>query len=83
MIADWLDHDQMEGFALHGVYPAMDWTDDGDVVLWAGGKLWRLSMDGERNEIPFEASGRWQFHDVLRWETEPAERIHDDEIGWD
>ncbi len=67
VIADWLDHDQMEGFALHGVYPAMDWTQNGDLILWAKGKLWRLNMEGERREIPFQIEGDWVFHDVPRW----------------
>ena len=67
VLADWLSPDQMEGFALHGVYPAMDWTDDGDLVLWAGGKLWRLGLDGARTEIPFVAEGTWTMHDVPRW----------------
>jgi len=75
IIADWLDHDQMEGFALHGVYPAMDWTDDGDLVLWSKGKLWRMDMQGQRQEIPFTAKGEWVFHDVSRWQTEPPDTI--------
>jgi imidazolonepropionase-like amidohydrolase len=75
VLADWLDHDQLEGFALHGVYPAMDWTADGELVLWAGGKLWRLSLDGVRREIPFTASGTWTFHDVPRWPSEPPETV--------
>ncbi len=66
VIADWLDHDQMEGFALHGVYPAMDWTSEGDLVLWAGGKLWRVSLDGSRSEIPFRVQASWRIHDVHR-----------------
>lgn len=66
VIADWLDNDQMEGFALHGVYPAMDWTPNGDLVLWAGGKLWRLGLDGERTEIPFRVNATWRLHDVHR-----------------
>jgi imidazolonepropionase-like amidohydrolase len=76
VLADWLDHDQMEGFALHGVYPAMDWTDNGDLVLWAGGKLWRVKPDGARFEIPFKASGTWDLHDVPRWEHAPPEVVH-------
>ncbi|MBC8455116.1 MAG: amidohydrolase family protein, partial [Deltaproteobacteria bacterium] len=71
VIADWLDHDQMEGFALHGVYPAMDWTDNGDIVLWAEGKLWRLTMEGERTEIRFHVKAEWTFHDVPRWQSSP------------
>ena len=75
VIGDWLDHDQMEGFALHGVYPSGDWTDDGDLVIWAGGKLWRVSLDGQRTEIPFRVRGDWVFHDVPRWPNPPTDTI--------
>ena len=75
VIGDWLDHDQMEGFALHGVYPSGDWTDDGDLVIWAGGKLWRVSMTGERTEIPFRVSEQWTFHDVPRWPNTPPDTV--------
>ncbi len=66
VLADWLSPDELEGFALHGTYPRMDWTDDGDVVLWAQGKLWRLGLDGARTEIPFRVRGEWTLHDVPR-----------------
>ena len=75
VIADWLDRDQMEGFALHGVYPAMDWTENGDLVLWARGKLWRLTMEGERTEIRFHIKADWVFHDVPRWPTAPPDVV--------
>ena len=75
VMGDWLDHDQMEGFALHGVYPSGDWTDDGDLVIWAGGKLWRVSMTGERTEIPFRVSEQWTFHDVPRWPNPPPDTV--------
>ena len=75
VIGDWLDHDQMEGFALHGVYPSGDWTADGDLVLWAGGKLWRVAMNGQRTEIPFRVTGDWVFHDVPRWPNPPPDTV--------
>ena len=67
VLADWLHHDQMEGFALRGVYPPFDWTDDGEaLVLWANGKLWKVGLDGQRAELPFVAEGTWTLHDVPR-----------------
>jgi Tol biopolymer transport system component len=50
-----LDHDLQESFAWAGVYPAMDFTPDGqDVVLWYGGKLHRVNVEsGESTDIPF------------------------------
>ena len=82
VVADWLDNDQMEGFALHGVYPAMDWTPDGDLVLWAGGKIWRVSLDGTRTQIPFRASGEWRFHDVPRWRGGDENQVAAKVIRW-
>ena len=67
VLADWLDHDQMEGFAMHGVYPGFDWTDDGTaLVLWAGGKLWRVDRSGARAEVPFQVDHTWRQHHVPR-----------------
>jgi imidazolonepropionase-like amidohydrolase/Tol biopolymer transport system component len=82
VIADWLDHDQMEGFALHGVYPSMDWTPSGDLVLWAKGRLWRVSLDGTQIEIPFQARGVWQFHDVPRWNLATPDTVQAKVIRW-
>lgn len=67
VVADWLSPDELEGFALHGTYPRMDWTDDGDLVLWASGGLWRLDpRTGNRTPIPFRAQGSWRLHDIER-----------------
>ncbi len=82
VVADWLSHDQMEGFALHGVYPVMDWVDDSQLVLWAGGKLWKVGLDGAREEIPFEATGTWTFHDVPRWARDVPEEVVSQVIRW-
>ncbi len=82
VLADWLDRDEMEAFALHGTYPAMDWTDDGRLVLWAKGKLWRVGLDGTRAEIPFHAVGSWQFRDVTRWEREVPDDVRAKVVRW-
>ena len=64
---DGLHHDQMEGFALHGTYPKIDWTADHQgIVLWAQGKLWRVSLTGGVSPVPFVAEGSWQLHEVHR-----------------
>lgn len=53
-IYDALDQDLQETWAVHGVYPTMDWTPDSQsVVFWAGGKLRRVGRDGAASEIPF------------------------------
>ncbi len=55
MIYDALDLDLQETWAVYGVYPNMDWTPDGQsIVFWAGGKLRRVDRDGSNQSvIPF------------------------------
>ncbi len=55
MIYGELDLDMQEVWAVHGVYPNMDWTpDSGSIVFWAGGKIRRVNADGSGAEIiPF------------------------------
>ncbi|WDI30490.1 amidohydrolase family protein [Hyphococcus flavus] len=54
-IYDDLDQDMQEVWAIHGVYPNMDWTPDSKtLVFWAGGKIRRIDIDsGEADIIPF------------------------------
>jgi imidazolonepropionase-like amidohydrolase/Tol biopolymer transport system component len=82
VIADWLDRDELEAFALHGTYPQMDWTDAGELVFWAKGKLWRLAMDGKRAEIPFHAKGTWDFRDVQRWDVDIPDEVSAKVVRW-
>ncbi len=83
VVADWLDHDQMEGFALHGVYPSMAWLPGNSLVLWAGGRLWRVAtVDGRRTEIPFRVKGDWTFHDVPRWPREIPDQVQARVLRW-
>ena len=56
-IYDALDLDMQESWAVHGVYPMMDWTPDSrSVVFWAGGKIRRVTTDGAASEIPFRVN---------------------------
>lgn len=56
MIYGKLDLDVQETWAVTGVYPNMDWTPDGQsIVFWAGGKLRRVNKDGSGEAvIPFQ-----------------------------
>jgi imidazolonepropionase-like amidohydrolase/Tol biopolymer transport system component len=53
-----LDQDQQETWAVHGVYPNMDWTPDSNsIIFWAGGRIRRVNRDGSAAaEIPFQVS---------------------------
>lgn len=83
VLADWLDHDQMEGFAMHGVYPAFDWTDDGEaIVLWAQGKLWTVGRDGSRAEVPFSVDHTWRQHPVQRAKNSVPDAVEAKVIRW-
>jgi len=57
-VYDNLDQDLQETWAVHGVYPNMDWTPDGrSILFWAGGKIRRVNTDGSgAAEIPFQVS---------------------------
>ncbi|MCA8888463.1 MAG: PD40 domain-containing protein [Parvularculaceae bacterium] len=56
-IYDALDLDMQEAWAVHGVYPMMDWTPDSkSVVFWAGGKIRRVTLDSAATEIPFRVA---------------------------
>lgn len=49
-----LDQDLQETWAVHGVYPTMDWTPNSEeIIFWAGGKIRRVNLSGITREIPF------------------------------
>ena len=57
-IFDDLDQDMQETWAVHGVYPNMDWTPDGKaLIFWAGGEIHRYTVKtGAVDHIPFHVS---------------------------
>jgi imidazolonepropionase-like amidohydrolase/Tol biopolymer transport system component len=71
---DGLDRDQIEAFATHHVYPNYDWMPDGSaLVVWAGGKIVRVPVDGGDAEIiSFSADVNIRYHEPLRFERDPA-----------
>ena len=71
---DDLDRDMIEGFGTNYIYPAYDWTPDGeDLIVWAGGKINRVAADGSGSSIvPFEASVSMTIHEPLRSSQDPA-----------
>jgi Tol biopolymer transport system component len=84
-LADFLDKDAMEAFELRGAYPRMDWTPDSkEVVLWAGGKLWRVNASTlAKAAIPFRA----EVNQRITESVHPARRtdrgdVHARVIRW-
>ena len=78
-IADNLDHDMQETWAIHGVYPRMDWTNDGNnIVYWAKGKIWNVDVwTRERKEIPFSVEDKREIRPALRFPIEVAPETFD------
>ena len=69
-----LDQDLQEVWAVHGVYPNMDWTpDSGSIVFWAGGGIKRVDVgSGEVNDIPFRVNDTRRVYDVPRPKVDVA-----------
>ncbi|HEV2866522.1 MAG TPA: amidohydrolase family protein [Allosphingosinicella sp.] len=69
-----LDQDLQETWAVHGVYPIMDWTPDSNsIVFWAGGRIRRVNADGSgAAEIPFQVSDTRAVVDPPRPQIEVA-----------
>lgn len=73
-VYDRLERDMQEIWALHGVYPGMDWTPDSKaLVFWAGGKLHRLDLASrEVSEIPFRVRKQMEIREAVRYPVEVA-----------
>jgi imidazolonepropionase-like amidohydrolase/Tol biopolymer transport system component len=69
-----LDRDLQEAWAIHGVYPGMSWTPDGEaIVVWAGGKLRRVDAgSGAATTIPFRVKDTRKVAPALRYPVEVA-----------
>ncbi|MFV0277331.1 MAG: amidohydrolase, partial [Parahaliea sp.] len=74
MVYDRLDQDMQETWAVHGLYPNMDWTPDSQaLVFWAGGKLRKLTLaDGQVSDIPFHVQDSRDIYPALRFPVEVA-----------
>jgi imidazolonepropionase-like amidohydrolase/Tol biopolymer transport system component len=71
---DALDRDMIEAFGGNYIYPAFDWTPDGEhLIVWAGGRINRVAVDGSgASVIPFEADVSLRVHEPLRAAQDPA-----------
>ena len=68
MVYSDLERDMQETWAIHGVYPNMDWTPDSKaIVFWAKGKIHRLDVASKKaQEIPFQVKHSRQVADAIR-----------------
>jgi imidazolonepropionase-like amidohydrolase/Tol biopolymer transport system component len=69
-----LDQDVQEVWAVHGVYPNMDWMPDSkSLVFWAGGGIKRIDIDSlDVAEIPFHVNDTRSVYDAPRPKREVA-----------
>ncbi|MEP4148278.1 MAG: amidohydrolase family protein [Halioglobus sp.] len=74
MIFDALDQDMQEIWAVHGVYPNMDWTPDSQsIVFWAQGKIWKINASkGDLDEIPFSVVDKRKIYPPIQFEVDVA-----------
>jgi imidazolonepropionase-like amidohydrolase/Tol biopolymer transport system component len=73
-IHDDMDLDLQETWAVHGVYPQMDWLPDNrTIVFWSGGRIRRINSDGTGlAEIPFQVADSRDVIDPPRPRVEVA-----------
>jgi imidazolonepropionase-like amidohydrolase/Tol biopolymer transport system component len=78
-LCDGLERDMQETWAIHGVYPRFAYTpDSSSIVLWAGGKLWRVdSASGAKTAIPFRVRDTRQVGEAVRFQHEVAPEAFD------
>ena len=74
-----LDQDVQEVWAVHGVYPNMDWMPDSkNLVFWAGGKIRRIDIDsGDVSDIEFHVADTRMVYDAPRPKVEVAPATFD------
>lgn len=69
LLSDRLERDMQETWAIHGVYPAFEWTPNGEyIVLWAKGKIRKISVaDATESIIPFHIQDERRISEALRY----------------
>jgi len=85
VLTDILDRDLQETWAIHGVYPAMDWTPDTkSIVFWARGGIHRVDVASARvTPIPFKLKTEREIREAIRFPVEVApERFDVKMLRW-
>ncbi|HEY5799732.1 MAG TPA: amidohydrolase family protein [Burkholderiaceae bacterium] len=64
-----LERDMQEAWAIHGVYPAFDWTPNSkEIVVWAKGKIWRVDPFAKSaKEIAFHVKDTREVREAVRY----------------
>ncbi len=67
-----LDRDMQETWAIHGVYPTMDWSPDSkSMIFWAGGKIMQLDIASRAAKvIPFSVETTKKIQTALRFQQD-------------
>lgn len=73
-VFDGLSRDQIEAWAIFGPYTNMNWTPDGNhLIFWAQGGIHKLNVHTYQvEEIPFTARVTHMLADVVYFEFDPA-----------
>ena len=82
MLYDALDLDMQETWAVHGLYPNMDWTPDStQIVFWAGGKLQRIERSsGQVTPIPFRIRDTRKVYPAPRFSVDVSPGTFDTQM---
>jgi len=71
LLCDCLERDMQETWAIHGVYPNIDWLPNSkEIVYWAAGKIHRMNIETANSvEIPFHIKHSRQVADSVRFKN--------------
>ncbi|MBI4932157.1 MAG: PD40 domain-containing protein [Bacteroidetes bacterium] len=73
-VYDKLSKDQSEAWAIFGPYTGFQWLDNSNIIIWAQGKIWKLTLGAAYNpatatEIPFSVKVKQKIYDALHFEN--------------
>jgi imidazolonepropionase-like amidohydrolase/Tol biopolymer transport system component len=71
-VYDKLSKDQSEAWAIFGPYCGFQWLDANNIVIWAQGKIWKLTLgaafgNATATEIPFSVKVKQKVYDALHF----------------
>ncbi|MEJ6582408.1 MAG: amidohydrolase family protein [Crocinitomicaceae bacterium] len=68
-----LNKDQQEAWAVFGVYPNFDWSNNENIVFWSGGKINTINVASLKvTEIPFSADVEVKIAKALEFENDAS-----------